>query len=211
MYQRLPTPCNLEHLRKEAKAVLRVARHQNNGWRLADAQRAVARGYGFASWSKLKTHVESVAAAPSSVPARSEPRRSATGLDDTSRHEHSIAGMWAARRPTSTRSPVSTSRDVMSVVVAGDVVTVTHVTLGPPGEALAQKMAIQADGQEHPLGNDGGAVLHARWINRRVLEMTVKRGGETLGQGRYEVSEDGAMLTVSTPEHVVVYERAKEV
>jgi hypothetical protein len=69
-------------------------------------------------------------------------------------------------------------------------------------------MAIRADGQEHPLESSGGEVLQARWINARVLEMTVKKGGQTVARGQYELSEDGATLTVSTKEHVVVFERA---
>jgi hypothetical protein len=56
----------VEHLRKEAKAVLRVFGRHQRGWRLADAQHAVARGYGFAHWSKLKAYVESAAPRPAS-------------------------------------------------------------------------------------------------------------------------------------------------
>jgi hypothetical protein len=97
---------------------------------------------------------------------------------------------------------------MLSVRVAGDVITMTHVALGRRGDESAMKMAIRADGQEHPLGPESEEVLQACWINARVLEVTVKRGDQTVGRGQYELSEDGTNLTVSTTEHVVVFERA---
>ena len=54
------TQPNLGHLKKQAKDVLRVSRHRSLPWRLADAQHALAHGYGFPSWLALKRYVESV-------------------------------------------------------------------------------------------------------------------------------------------------------
>lgn len=70
----LPPRPSLEHLKSQAKELLRayragepnaVAAFQSiesspsaAAAKLADAQRVVARGYGFASWAKLKAHVE---------------------------------------------------------------------------------------------------------------------------------------------------------
>jgi hypothetical protein len=54
----LPERPNLRHLKDEAKALLRAGRATS----LAGAQFQVARLYGFASWPKLKAHVESVEA-----------------------------------------------------------------------------------------------------------------------------------------------------
>jgi hypothetical protein len=42
----------------------------------------------------------------------------------------------------------------------------------------------------------------------RVLEMTMTKGDQTVARGQYELSDDGATLTVSTADHVVVFERA---
>jgi hypothetical protein len=53
--QPLPDHPNLRHLRDQAKDLLRAGR----GTSLADAQFQIARLYGFASWPKLKAHVES--------------------------------------------------------------------------------------------------------------------------------------------------------
>lgn len=58
----LPAKPNLEHLRKQAKDLLRQWPQGNaaTSWKLADAQHAIARNYGFATWPKLKEHVDSL-------------------------------------------------------------------------------------------------------------------------------------------------------
>src|SRR5436190_5794297 len=61
----LPERASLEHLKNEAKALLKRAKSgdaeavkQLGEPRLANAQLAIAREYGFPSWAKLKRHVE---------------------------------------------------------------------------------------------------------------------------------------------------------
>ncbi len=54
----LPPRASLEHLRNEAKQRLKTMRAQDPGTRLADAQLAVARDYGFSSWRHLKTTLD---------------------------------------------------------------------------------------------------------------------------------------------------------
>ena len=54
----LPDPPNLEWLRKKAKSRLAELRAGNAGATLADAQRELAREYGFPSWRALKSHVD---------------------------------------------------------------------------------------------------------------------------------------------------------
>jgi hypothetical protein len=72
-YRQLPERPNLDHLKKQAKRLLaayrkgdaeafaEVARFERNPdtarFALADAQRILARAYGFASWKKLKEHL----------------------------------------------------------------------------------------------------------------------------------------------------------
>ena len=53
MSRTLPQKPNLEHLRKQAKALL----HTMPQGKLADAQHALANEYGFATWAELKSHV----------------------------------------------------------------------------------------------------------------------------------------------------------
>lgn len=64
MSSQLPSRPSLSHLRKQAKALLARLRQQNPNVTLVDAQHALARGSGFASWPKLKAHVEALAAPP---------------------------------------------------------------------------------------------------------------------------------------------------
>jgi ankyrin repeat protein len=77
--RRLPKKPSLEQLRKQAKDLLRAYRsgdpdaiaqihsfERNTspaGFALSDAQRVIARGYGFASWPKLKAFVDGVTVA----------------------------------------------------------------------------------------------------------------------------------------------------
>jgi hypothetical protein len=58
----LPRRPSLAHLKKQAKELLESLRRQTPNATLVDAQHALAREYGFASWPKLKAHVESAAA-----------------------------------------------------------------------------------------------------------------------------------------------------
>ncbi len=56
----LPPRPNLEHLKNEAKQRLKALRSQDPHAKLAVAQLAVARDYGFASWRQLKAQVEDI-------------------------------------------------------------------------------------------------------------------------------------------------------
>lgn len=74
MSRELPAKPNLEYLKKQAKELLQNFQHgdaaagelfrsvslSSPSPKLADAQHAIARDYGFASWPKLKEHVESL-------------------------------------------------------------------------------------------------------------------------------------------------------
>jgi hypothetical protein len=60
MSRKLPERPNLEHLRKQAKELLRTMPRG----KLADAQHALANEYGFSTWATLKTHVESLSLTP---------------------------------------------------------------------------------------------------------------------------------------------------
>lgn len=60
MSRHLPEKPNLKHLKKQAKELLRTMRQG----KLADAQHALAGEYGFATWAKLKSHVEALGFSP---------------------------------------------------------------------------------------------------------------------------------------------------
>jgi hypothetical protein len=59
MSRDLPANPSLEHLKKQAKELLRQNRQQDARATLANAQYTLAREYGFRSWLALKAHVES--------------------------------------------------------------------------------------------------------------------------------------------------------
>lgn len=63
MSRELPENPNLEHLKKQAKQLLRTM----PGAKLADAQHVVANDYGFATWAKLKLHVELLGRSPAQL------------------------------------------------------------------------------------------------------------------------------------------------
>jgi hypothetical protein len=67
MSRDLPPRPNLDHLRKQAKALLHSMQQHRAEATLADALHAVAREYGFASWPKLKAHVEGMPAPSASL------------------------------------------------------------------------------------------------------------------------------------------------
>src|SRR5262245_8118323 len=58
MSRDLPLHPNLDHLRKQAKELLHELQQHDPDAILADAQHALAREYGFASWPKLKAQVD---------------------------------------------------------------------------------------------------------------------------------------------------------
>src|SRR6185312_236989 len=60
MSRQLPEKPNLEYLKKQAKELLRTMRQG----KLADAQHTLANEYGFATWAKLKSHVEALKLSP---------------------------------------------------------------------------------------------------------------------------------------------------
>jgi len=62
----LPDRPSLSHLRKQAKDLLHNLRRQNSEATLAEAQHLLARQYGFASWPKMRAHVELLAVGPQS-------------------------------------------------------------------------------------------------------------------------------------------------
>ena len=56
----LPARANLEHLKNEAKQRLKMMRLRNPTAQLSEAQLLLARDYGFPSWCKMKSYVDSL-------------------------------------------------------------------------------------------------------------------------------------------------------
>jgi hypothetical protein len=221
MSQRLPPLPNLGHLKKQAKDVLRVSRNRSPQWRLADAQHALARGYGFPSWPDLKLHVESVrqqrGGAESSAPRLQEGATAAnTGVAPNAAAQHHLrpsscpmVGTWATRPTAGSEDhcQASIGDSVVEFELTDDIVTLTQIAVDPAGRELAMKMAIPVDGQDHPVQFGNELVLRAWWTDVWTLETIVKHGENIVSKGTYEVSADGQSLVVSTTEQRVVFKR----
>lgn len=83
MSKSLPLRANLEWLKKQCKDRLVVLRAGDPDAKLSDAQLLVAREYGFASWRKLKDHVDQVRAKLDQlVPAPADPTAAAAVAAD---------------------------------------------------------------------------------------------------------------------------------
>lgn len=192
MSQRLPSLPNLDHLKKQAKDVLRICRVRNARSQLADAQNAVAGGYGFQSWPVLKAHVQSVRRLRDAT--TDSPTRPKTDRRHHPISSHPMAGTWA------------NGDVVVAVEVLGDLVSLTQVVSDPAGQQSAMRFAFLADGREHEVeGHD--FVMQARWIDTRTLDTTVKRGEAIVASAKYAVSEDGGSLALSNGDQVVPFER----
>src|SRR5262245_9754813 len=183
MARELPARPSLEHLRNQAKEVLKALQQSDANAQLADAQHAVAREYGFASWPKLRAQVEWLM---NEAPPRQRP----------------LAGTWIANIEKSKRHPANPFRSAtLEVAIDGSQVTLDDTVVDEHGREERQRNVIFTDGKEQPSYH--GYVLTATWRGQRVLEITGRKGTQDEGTVRYEVSPDGLTLTIS--------DRAREV
>jgi glyoxalase superfamily protein len=194
MSRHLPPHPNLEYLKKQAKDLLREMQQQDPALKLADAQHAIAREYGFSSWPKLKAHVESLSrpATPNAAPEKTNP----------------FVGTWTANLSKSRRHPNNPFQSAtIHFNVVGDTVMITDVVVDASGHEEHGKNTVQADGMEHPSEHGNGYILLARWLGSHVLEAVAKKDGQVVGRGTYEVSADGTILTISADDQVIVCDR----
>jgi hypothetical protein len=185
MSRDLPLRPNLEHLKHQAKALLRDLQRDNPAARLADALHAVANEYGFRSWPLLKAHLESLASTPA---------------------DHPLTGTWTANVAASERHPLNEFRSAkVTFEVAGDVVTISHVTIDSSGRSERDTNVVEVDGEEHAAAHGNAYV--ARWRSQRVLEVEARKDTQVVGRGTYEVSADGRTLFVASANQRIVLER----
>jgi hypothetical protein len=178
----LPKHPNLEHLRKQAKARLAELQQRDPQARLADAQLAVAREYGFPSWPKLKASVMS------------------------ERSPSPFRGEWVANLAKSQRHASNAFQAArISIAVDDDVLVVMHSFVDDSGREHRDEQVVHADGLSHELNN--GYAMTATWVGSHVLETVATRHGVEVGSGRYEVTSDGRTLTISNAEQSIVLDR----
>jgi hypothetical protein len=175
MSRDLPPCPNLDHLKKQAKELLRTLKLQNPDARLAEAQYALAREYGFASWPRLKAHVESEAAAP-----------------------NPFVGKWTADLSRSKLHPLNRLQAAsVGFDIDGREVTIDYVMVDESGRTDRGVNTFVADGNEHPSRHRAGYIMRARWLGSHSLEAVVSKSGEFEGRVEYAVSADRNTLTLS--------------
>jgi hypothetical protein len=191
MSRNLPPHPNLEHLKKQAKDLLHDLQQQNPDSKLADAQFAIAREYGFASWPKLKAYVESLSTTV------------------TAEKVNSFVGKWTANLSKSIRHPGNQFQSAtIEFTVDSDTVTITDVVIDESGHEVTGKNTIQVDGNDHLSENGNGYTLVAKWNGPRVIETMAKKDGQAAGWGKYEVSDDGKTITISGDDQMIVLYRS---
>ena len=191
MARNLPPHPNLEHLKKQAKDLLHHLQQQNPNAKLADAQFALAREYGFASWPKLKSHVESLSR--TNAPENVNP----------------FVGKWTANLSKSKRHPANQFQSAtIKFIVDGNTVTIIDAVIDESGHEVTANNTILVDGNEHPSENGNGYVLVVKWNGPRVIETSATKDGLDVGWGKYEVSKDGKTLTISGDEQMIILDRS---
>ena len=216
MSQQLPALPNLDYLKKQAKGVLRVARHRRQAWRLADAQHAIARGYGFPGWGDLKRHIES-ARRDDAAPAPSHSQKDDIAPSANERPPfipirpnatHPMVGTWAQRPILETGDHhASVDAALLEIELADDNLMLTQIAADATGRDSAVRMAIKIDGLHHRIQFGKDLTLQARWINVQTLETILMHGAQIVVRGTYEVTPDGQSLVISTPPSRLVFER----
>ena len=187
MSRNLPPHPNLEHLKKQAKDLLHELQQSDPALKLADAQHALAREYGFASWPKLKVYVGAHSAV---VPEQANP----------------FVGKWTADLSKSRRHPSNQFQSaILEFTVVGDTVTIVDVVVDESGHENQGKNTILVDGNEHT--SENGYALVARWRGLHILETEATKDGLKVGWGKYEISDDGKTLTISGEEQMIVLDR----
>jgi ketosteroid isomerase-like protein len=199
----LPARPHLDLLKRQAKTALRVGRVLRPEWRLADAQRALARGYGLASWTHLKQAIGS--ARQVSDAASEDPRLGRTGAGSVLRAvatpPSGFEGSWIARE-------TSTDCVALEITDIGGGLLITQVVAPMAGDAVASFLLLRTDGHEHqlPLGDD--LRVRAIWTEPQTLHTTVRRGDITVAEGTYTVSGEGQTLCFTAETKRLVFERA---
>ncbi len=177
MSRDLPARPNLDHLRKQAKELLQKMKLQDPDAQLADAQHALALEYGFASWPRLKAHVESEATTP-----------------------NPFVGKWTADLSRSKLHPLNRLQAAsIGFDIEGADVTIDYVMVDASGRTNRGVNSFVADGNEHPSRHRDDFTMRATWLGSHSLEAVVTRHGDGDFEGRveYVVSPDGSTLTLS--------------
>jgi ankyrin repeat protein len=162
----LPARPNLEFLKKLAKKRLREMRGDAPSAKLADAQLAVARTYGFASWRKLKAHVESLPTAPAAAAATPYEDPFVTSLP-AHRRKHKVVA-WKPLMDAAFAGDVARARKLLDAGADPNIISTTPHRYRPLHRAIESKKT-QPRGPEH----------------ERVVELLLQRGADPKLRGTF--------------------------
>ena len=175
----LPARPHIDLLKRQAKTALRIGRLLLPAWRLADAQRALARGYGLTSWTSLKQTIESQRRTSRSVP--SDERSGRVGASPVPGAPTTLpdrfAGSWIARG-------TATDGVALEISETAGGLLLTQIVAPLSGDVFASSLVLRTDGREHqlPLGDD--LRLQAIRTDPRTLHTTVRRRDVTVAEGK---------------------------
>ena len=168
---------------RKPRILLQQLQERDATVRLADAQHELARAYGFASWPRLKAH-----------------------LEDLRSDKHALHGKWKLDPQRSTANPdLPIHEATLDITVEGETVTISDVTVTESGERHRAQNTLLADGRGSQ--GDHGYTVVARWVGACGLDWTVQQNGQEVAAGRYEVSEDGQSLAATTGNRKFIFIR----
>jgi hypothetical protein len=189
MSRQLTSRPNLEYLKKQAKELLEELQRQDPSAQLADAQHALAREYGCASWPALTVSVEDRLAA-------------------LARGVRLFAGVWKADLARSQRHPANQFQSATIVFDPdGFDLRMSDVVVDENGREERHVNTIRADGRERPTEPRRGYSVRASWRDPLTLEAVGVKDGQVIGGATYAVSPDGETLTVAADQQLIVLQR----
>ena len=176
MSRELPERPSLDHLKKQAKALLRQLKRRDQGARLTAAQHALALEYGFASWRQLRAHVQRIAEdgqgswsayafdryTPAAKLALFFSRDEASQVGRRSIDpEHVLLGSIRAGRRSSERFFAHVSIDTVreEITTPGGGAPVPH-SIEIPFSGLTRQVLLAATGEADRLGHHSIGIAH---------------------------------------------------
>lgn len=189
MSRHLPARPNLEYLRKQAKELLKALQQRDPSAQLADAQHALAREYGYASWPALKVTV-------------------ADRLAAFAQGARLFTGAWQADLARSQRHPANQFQSATIVFdLDGEGLRMSSVVVDETGREEQHVNTIRADGRERVVEPRRGYSVRASWRDPLTLEAVGVKDGQVIGGATYAVSPDGETLTVAADQQLIVLQR----